>query len=128
MNSIGLKAVIIAVTIVASLSGAALSWADESPSLGRQVSDKFIRGMVNLSTGWVEIPRQIYEVGTNEGWVSGVFRGPFDGIGMFFARTVAGAMEVATFPVPLPTYHPWLKPVYAWESESASEMVAADRQ
>ena len=110
-----------AALLVASLSGAAQAQTVETQGLGHQVSEKFIRGMVNLSTGWVEVPRQIYEVGTNEGWVSGLLRGPFDGIGMFFARTMAGAVEIATFPVPLPTYKPMLTPVYAWESDEPAD-------
>lgn len=35
---------------------------------------------------------------------------------MFFARTVAGAVEMATFPVPLPTYKLMLTPTFPWES------------
>lgn len=116
------KTLAMAVVLVSSLSVVAQAQADESRPIGRQVSEKFIRGIVNLSTGWVEVPRQIYEVGTNEGWVRGVLRGPFDGIGMFFARTVAGAVEMATFPIPLPTYKPMLTPTFAWEAERPSGM------
>jgi putative exosortase-associated protein (TIGR04073 family) len=97
--------------------------AEEPVSLETQISKKFVRGIVNLSTGWMELPRQVYEVGQNEGWVTGVLRGPFDGIGMFFARTVAGVVEIATFPVPLPTYQPILSPAYAWESERVDDVV-----
>ena len=116
----------IVAVLVASLFFVTPVKAEETQSLGRQVSEKFIRGLVNLSTGWIEVPLQIYEVGTSEGWVRGVLRGPFDGIGMFFARMVAGAVEVATFPVPLPTYKPMLTPAYAWESEDPDEMVTAE--
>ncbi|MEQ1794661.1 MAG: exosortase system-associated protein, TIGR04073 family [Nitrospira sp.] len=119
---------LMAMALVVGLSGTAQAQSDEPQTLGHQVSGKFIRGVVNLSTGWVEVPRQIYEVGTNEGWVRGILRGPFDGIGMFFARTVAGVVEVATFPVPLPTYKPMLTPAYAWESEDPSDVMAADRK
>ena len=115
-----------AVLLVASLPGLAQAETDDTQGFVDQGSGKFIRGMVNLSTGWVEVPRQIYDVGTHEGWVRGLLRGPFDGIGMFFARTVAGAVEMATFPVPLPTYKPLLTPTYAWESEDPSGVTAAD--
>lgn len=116
---------LMAAALAVGLSGVAQAQTDETQALGHQVSEKFIRGMVNLSTGWVEVPRQIYEVGTNEGWVRGILRGPFDGIGMFFARTVAGAVEMATFPVPLPTYKPILTPAYAWESEVPADTMSA---
>lgn len=122
VHEIRVRAVLLGVLLGVCLSGAPQAQADETQVFGRQVSEKFIRGMVNLSTGWVEVPRQIYEVGTNEGWVRGILRGPFDGIGMFFARTVAGAVEVATFPVPLPTYKPMLTPTYAWDSDDAADV------
>jgi putative exosortase-associated protein (TIGR04073 family) len=117
-----------AVVLAASLSGGVPAQADDVLLLSHQVSEKFIRGMVNLSTGWIEVPRQIYEVGSNEGWVRGVLRGPFDGIGMFFARTVAGVVEMATFPVPLPTYQPLVTPRYPWESGAPTDLVTAENK
>ncbi len=126
LNRMSVKMWVLLAVLVASLVADAPAHADEPHALGDRISGKLIRGMVNLSTGWVEVPRQIYEVGTHEGWVRGLLRGPFDGIGMFFARTVAGAVETATFPVPLPTYKPLLTPTYAWESEDPSDVMAAD--
>ena len=126
LNRMGVKILVLLAVLVASLVVDAQARADESHALSERISGKLIRGLVNLSTGWIEVPRQIYEVGTHEGWVRGVLRGPFDGIGMFFARTVAGAVETATFPVPLPTYTPLLKPAYVWGSEDPSDMIAAD--
>jgi len=93
----------------------------EDPSLAAQIGTKFIRGVANLTTGWVELPKQIYVVGTNEGWVAGALRGPFDGLGMFAARTIAGAYEILTFPIPVPpNYQPMLSPEYVWDPESPS--------
>lgn len=112
--------------LVASHVADAPAHADASHALGDRISGKLIRGMVNLSTGWIEVPRQIYEVGTHEGRVRGMLRGPFDGIGMFFARTAAGVVGTATFPVPLPTYKPLLTPAYACESKNPSGVMAAD--
>jgi putative exosortase-associated protein (TIGR04073 family) len=126
MNRTGVRTLGMAVVLVAGLSGIAPAQADDAQSLSHEVSEKFLRGMVNLSTGWIEVPRQIYEVGSNEGWVRGVLRGPFDGIGMFFARTVAGAVEMATFPVPLPTYQPLVTPRYPWEPGVPADMVTAE--
>lgn len=125
-NQMSVKMWVLLAVLVASLVADAPAHADEPHALGDRISGKLIRGMVNLSTGWIEVPRQIYEVGTHEGWVRGLLRGPFDGIGMFFARTVAGVVETATFPVPLPTYKPLLTPTYAWESEDPSDGMAAD--
>lgn len=128
MNLIKAKPVVMVAVLAAGLSIGAPAYSDEPQHLGEQISEKFVRGMVNLSTGWVEVPRQIYEVGINEGWMQGVLRGPFDGIGMFFARTVAGAIEAATFPVPLPSYEPMLMPIYPWQSVGPSDTMTADSQ
>ena len=126
LNRRGVQMWVLLTVLVTSLVADAPAQADESPALSDRISGKLIRGMVNLSTGWIEVPRQIYEVGTHEGWVRGLLRGPFDGIGMFFARTAAGALEAATFPVPLPTYNPLLMPAYAWDPEDPSDVMAAD--
>lgn len=103
------------------LSSSTFVQAEDEAPLQDRISQKFIRGLANMSTGWIEVPRQIYAVGTNEGWVTAALRGPFDGIGMFFARTVAGVVEVATFPVPVPTYKPIVTPVYPWEPDQGDE-------
>lgn len=109
-----LATILCAVAVTAALP----AWAEEpTPPIESQITHKLVRGLLNLSTGWMEVPRQIYEVGRTEGWMTGVLRGPFDGIGMLFARTAAGVVEVATFPVPLPTYQPLVIPAYVWEPE-----------
>lgn len=99
---------------------APMSQKAEEPSVVLQAATKLTRGIANFTTGWVELPKQIYLVGKNEGWVTGAIRGPIDGFGMFLARTIAGAYEVLTFPVPLPPqYQPMLKPDYVWQPEPA---------
>lgn len=103
------------------------AWAEESsgtsqqveiPAVLTQVATKFARGLANLTTGWVEFPKQIYLIGHKEGWVIGALRGPIEGLGMFVARTVAGAYDIITFPVPIPPqYRPMLAPEYVWQPE-----------
>ena len=94
----------------------------EEPSVAEKIAMKFARGMTNVTTGWVELPKQIYLVGHNEGWMMGALLGPIDGLGMVIARTIAGAYEILTFPVPLPPqYQPMLKPDYVWQPEPSSQ-------
>jgi putative exosortase-associated protein (TIGR04073 family) len=108
-----LRMVVVCLIVLGALPG----WAEE-PGLVTQIGTKFVRGVANIATGWVELPKQVYVVGTNEGWVAGVFRGPFDGIGMFAARTIAGAYELLTFPVPVPPhYQPMMQPEYVWDKD-----------
>lgn len=95
----------------------------EEQSAPAQIGTKLMRGLANLTTGVGEIPKQIYLVGKREGWVQGAVRGPLEGIGMFIARTVVGAYEVLTFPVPVPSdYQPVLLPDYVWQPEPLSQL------
>jgi putative exosortase-associated protein (TIGR04073 family) len=115
--------IIIRAIVVALLLGLpAVAQADE-PSVPQQIGTKFMRGVTNLATGIGEIPKQIYLIGQKEGWVQGVFRGPFEGLGMFFARTVGGAYEILTFPIPVPSnYQPMMLPEYVWQPEPPSQL------
>ncbi len=99
---------------------------EEAPSLLYQVAMKLVRGIANFTSGWVEIPKQIYLVGQNEGWLTGALRGPMDGLGMFVARTIAGAYEMVSFPFPIPPhYQPLLQPDFVWQPEPPSDRVEA---
>ena len=90
---------------------------DESPVVEKSAT-KLGRGIANFTTGLAEVPKQIYLVGRNEGWAAGALRGPIDGFGMFIARTLAGAYEVVTFPLPIPPqYQPMLQPDFVWQPE-----------
>lgn len=92
----------------------------EEPNVIVQIGSKFGRGVANVVSGWLEVPKQIYRVGHEEGWIRGSTKGPFEGLGMFGARTIAGAYEILTFPLPIPPhYQPMLKPEYVWQPEPA---------
>jgi putative exosortase-associated protein (TIGR04073 family) len=79
---------------------------------------KLARGVANFATGWVEIPKQIYYTTKEDGWGKGLAVGPFKGIVMMLVRTVSGAAEVLTFPVPYPGfYEPFFDPAYVWQKE-----------
>lgn len=115
-----------------SLASAAVAQAEDAHtedahakemSVPARIGTKLMRGAANLVTGVGEIPKQIYLIGHKEGWVQGAFRGPLEGIGMCIARTVAGAYEVLTFPIPLPpSYQPMLLPEYIWQPEPAAQL------
>ena len=118
----GVRMMALAAGLCLSLGSATVAAAEEQ-SVPAQIGTKFVRGVANFATGWVEIPKQIYMVGKKEGWVQGAFRGPLEGFGMFIARTVAGAYEVLTFPIPLPPqYQPMLLPDYVWQEEPTGQL------
>lgn len=81
---------------------------------------KLGRGAVNVVTGWVEIPKRIYETSAMQGNAAGWTWGLLRGLGYGFVRTAAGFYEVLTFPVPQPPdYAPVIMPEYVFVDETA---------
>lgn len=80
---------------------------------------KFLRGMVNVVTGWVEIPKRVHETSRTSGPGSGFTFGFVRGLGYGFIRTVGGAYEMATFLFPAPPdYRPVMRPEYVFVCET----------
>ena len=63
---------------------------------------KLSRGLANILTGWVEIPKNIYNTSIESNPLIGLTVGVAKGIGMSIVRTGAGVYELITFPFPLP--------------------------
>ena len=105
------KALIICVAIVTILSIASASYAqDPAKKLGR--------GIANILTGWVEIPKNIYNTSIESNPLVGLTVGTAKGIGMSIVRTGAGVYELITFPFPLPEdYMPILEPEFVFQTE-----------
>ena len=96
---------------------------DASPQdIVEGMATKGVRGVANILTGWVEIPKQIYVTGKETGWLRGSIIGPLKGIGMTVVRTVSGAGELLTFFVAYPGfYDPWFEPRFVWMKESSDK-------
>ena len=81
-------------------------------------SDSFTklgRGVANTLTGWVELPKNIYNTSVEDNAFTGMTLGLAKGAGMSLVRTGAGIYEIATFPFPLPEdYKPILEPEYVF--------------
>ena len=71
--------------------------------------DKFSRGLINLMTGVLEIPRTIGEQQYAHGWQRGWTRGLVDGVKRAGIRTGGGAWDAVTFPAP-PYHKLFLRP------------------
>jgi len=85
------------------------------------MSLKFVRGLANAATGWLELPKQIYVTFRDEGAAMGLTVGPLKGIGMTIVRTVTGATEAATFFVPYPGFFsPYFEPPYVWDVHTST--------
>jgi len=79
---------------------------------------KAARGIANVATGWLEIPKQIYVTSQEEGTAKAIFVGPFMGIGMTIIRTLSGAAEFLTFYSAYPNFYaPYFEPAYVWQKD-----------
>lgn len=85
-----------------------------------QPADKFMRGLVNIITSPLEIPRRIRRRTEGDNTLRGWTLGTTQGLGYTVVRLAAGAYEVLTFPAPAPKdYKPVLEPEYVWEEDAA---------
>jgi len=76
---------------------------------------KLVRGVTNIATCVVELPKQSYLTVRDEGAVGYVI-GPLKGLGMMIYRAVMGAGETLLFLVPQPGfYDPMIDPSYVWQ-------------
>ncbi len=80
---------------------------------GVGVVTKLFRGIINAATGWMEIPKQMVLVGQDSGPGPAVTWGLIKGVGYAVGRSVVGAYEIVTFPMPIPEgYRPIMQPEY----------------
>jgi putative exosortase-associated protein (TIGR04073 family) len=78
-----------------------------------KMAHKLGRGVSNLLFGWIEIPRQIAKGWRETEPFTGTIVGLVKGVGWGFARTVAGAYEIISFPFPVPRdYVPVMQPEF----------------
>ena len=79
---------------------------------------KLLRGTANTLTGWIEIPKNIYDTTVEEDFLTGITFGTMKGIGMAVVRTGAGVYEMVTFPFPIPEdYQPVLEPEFVFSTK-----------
>ena len=105
------KGLVIAMVMVMVLALATASYAqDPAKKLGR--------GLANILTGWIELPKNIYDTSVEDKPLAGLTIGLAKGIGMTIVRTGAGIYEVVTFPFPIPEdYGPVLEPEFVFSEQ-----------
>ncbi|MBI3252115.1 MAG: exosortase system-associated protein, TIGR04073 family [Candidatus Omnitrophica bacterium] len=69
---------------------------DSRDLIGRKLG----RGFANLFFGWLEIPKAIEKVTYESNFIAGMTAGTLQGAGKTVVRTLAGALEILTFPMP----------------------------
>jgi putative exosortase-associated protein (TIGR04073 family) len=82
---------------------------------------KLVRGITNIVTCVVELPKQTYLTVKKEG-ATGYLIGPIKGLGMTVYRAFMGAGETVLFLVPQPGYYePMIDPDYVWKGWNIQE-------
>ncbi|MBI5368716.1 MAG: exosortase system-associated protein, TIGR04073 family [Planctomycetes bacterium] len=77
---------------------------------------KLGRGLVNILTGWLELPKQIIRTSKTDGVLTGMTVGLGKGVGMAVGRTAAGVLETAFFFAPFPgEYKPLIEPALVFD-------------
>jgi putative exosortase-associated protein (TIGR04073 family) len=89
------KRLVTALATVATVCAALPAFAGR-PEYLADPDTQLARGIVNVATGWVEVPKQSLIGGQNRGGL-GLVGGFFKGVGLGAARTLVGGYEIATF-------------------------------
>ena len=109
------KHIVAGFVILAAIVAAAPAFAAEGTDHAGNPGEKLARGVVNATTGWVEVPKQA-AIGAQEAGPPGLIGGLFKGVVLGVTRTVVGGVEVGTFMLPAPDrYEPILKPATVFE-------------
>ncbi len=89
---------------------------DLAEDVVQDMSSKLWRGVVNVFTGWGEIPRQMVKSGHDKGWWAVIPVGIPAGCIMTVARTGVGVFETVLFIAPInDSYGPVLEPAFVWQ-------------
>ena len=110
------KAILSTVLLLLVFSTASLAIEGQPPeAIAERMATKLVRGVANVATSLVEIPKQSYLTVRTRGGV-GYVVGPLKGVGMAFYRLFAGVTETVFFAVPQPGYYDsMIYPEYVWQ-------------
>ncbi len=95
------KSFLVAALVAAAVFGSISSVRADEPCVMLPVM-KLGRGISNVAFGVFEIPMRWSEVNNDKGGLAGITYGTLKGVCYFVARVVVGAVDIVTFPFPLP--------------------------
>lgn len=126
--------IVSAAMIVAALSCAAIAGAERfgdeyrDDSAFGKMGEKLGRGTANVFTSVVEVPKNISNEWRKSDPVTGFVVGSVKGCGWWGVRTVVGAFEIVTFPVPVPAnYEPLMEPAYPMADQWGKQLPYFDK-
>ena len=99
----------------------------DSSAFGR-MQNKLGRGLTNLFTGVVEVPKNISREWRKTDPATGIIVGGVKGVGWAATRMAVGAFDTVTFPVPVPAnYEPLMEPATPLPSIWGEQLPYFDR-
>ena len=103
--------------VIAFAPGALAHSVDRDAALTRATpTAKLGRGLMEMMTGFLEFPGNIYAETRDDGLASGLTLGLAKGIGMIPVRELVGVYEFVTSPIEAPDdYKPVLDPPLPWQ-------------
>jgi putative exosortase-associated protein (TIGR04073 family) len=115
-----MKRTYLALALVVALAPCALAHAPDregDSALSRETpTAKLGRGLMEMMTGFLEFPGNIYAETRDDGLASGLTIGFAKGIGMIPVRELVGVYEFVTAPIEVPDdYEPVLDPPLPWQ-------------
>jgi putative exosortase-associated protein (TIGR04073 family) len=90
-------------------AGSAFATEQNYPS---QFGSKVSQGLANVTTGFIEIPKNIVNISHEQNFFVGITWGLLRGVWEGVNRTVVGAVELISSPIPTTDF---LTPPYVWE-------------
>jgi len=107
---------LIALALVAMSAGTAFAASNDATTEqtdSAKMLHKLGRGVVNVLTCWVEIPRHVAKEWEITDPLTGTVMGTVEGFGWGFARFATGVFDFFTFPLPVPAdYQPLMLPEF----------------
>ena len=87
--------------------------AESTPDYLDKIGGKLENGIANAVGGFLELPKTIMVMSRNEGPIYGMTAGLMLGMAHTMARTIYGAVDIATFMIPT---RPLIEPNYIWNA------------
>ena len=109
------RVTLLSLLLLMLLATASFAMEEQPEAITEKMAFKLVRGVANVGTSLVEIPKQSYLMVRDRGNV-GYLVGPLKGMGMAFYRLFVGVTETVFFAVPQPGYYDsMIDPEFVWQ-------------
>jgi putative exosortase-associated protein (TIGR04073 family) len=118
-----IKTTLLTVLLVMMVAASSFAIDGQPPeAIAERMATKLVRGVANVATSLVEVPKQSYLTIRDRG-AAGYVVGPLKGVGMAFYRLFVGVAETVFFAVPQPGYYdPMISPEFVWQGWGAKRV------